>query len=183
MRLFLFILFIASSHNICNGQSVYSAVGGEVNFYSYAPLEDIKAVSKQVNSFLNSATGEIAFIIPIRSFHFEKALMEEHFNEKYMESEKYPQATFKGKVVEKIDLTQMGKSKATAIGKLNIHGKEKELEQTGEMEIGKDSITISTHFYAALADFDIKIPQLLFNNIADSIEVKMRVVYLPFKKK
>ena len=183
MRICLFILAAISSIKFGYSQAVYKAVSGEVTFYSYALVEDIKANSKQLNSFLNTLTGEIAFIIPIRSFRFEKKMMEEHFNEKYMESDKFPQATFKGIVKEKIDLSQSGKSKVTAKGKINIHGIEKEIEETGEIEIRNDTITIYAHFYAPIADFKIKKPQLLFNNIADTIEVKMTANYLLLKKK
>ena len=112
-----FILLVS----FCKSQSVFITEKGEATFYSYAPVEDIKATSNQVNSIINTLTGEVAFMIPMRSFHFAKSLMEEHFNEKYIESEKYPQATFKGNILEKVDFSKNGILQLTAKGKINIH--------------------------------------------------------------
>jgi hypothetical protein len=164
-------------------QSVFVADTGEITFYSYAPVEDIQATSHKVNSMVNLLTGEIAFIIPIRSFVFEKSLMQEHFNEKYMESEKFPHATFNGKIEEKVDFAKYGAIPLTAKGKLNIHGVEKEIIQRGIIEIEKDKLMISTEMNVVLDDFNIKKPQLLFNNIADTINVKIKTGYVPYKKK
>ncbi len=180
---YIFLSFFILLVSLCKSQSVFITEKGEVTFYSYAPVEDIKATSNQVNSIINTLTGELAFMIPMRSFHFAKSLMEEHFNEKYIESEKYPQATFKGNIVEKADFSKNGILQVTAKGKINIHGKEKEIIEKGEIEISGDKLILKLDFNVALADHDIKIPQLLFNNIADTINVKMNATYVPFKKK
>src|SRR5689334_4180471 len=124
MKYTIFILLL-SCIAVTNAQTVFIADTGKVTFYSYAPIEDIDATSTQVNSIYNSVNGEIAFMIPMRTFTFKKALMQEHFNEKYMESDKYPHATFKGKVNEKVDVTKPGKYPVSATGTLTIHGKEK----------------------------------------------------------
>jgi polyisoprenoid-binding protein YceI len=166
-----------------NAQSVFIADTGSVTFYSYALIENIDATSNQVNSIYNTVNGEIAFMIPMRTFKFKKALMQEHFNEKYMESDKYPHATFKGKVNEKIDLSKPGKYPVTATGTLTIHGKEKQVTESGTMEITENRIILTTKFFVAIADYNIKIPQILFNNVADTIEVRMNTVYIPYKKK
>ncbi len=181
MKIVLIFLFLLISN--AKAQTVFLADSGDITFYSYALVEDIKATCNQVNSIYNTVTGEIAFMIPIRSFHFEKSLMQQHFNEKYMESDKYPHATFKGVVKDKIDITQPGKYSISAKGILTIHGKEKEVTETGELEVGKNTITIYSRFFAALEDYNIKKPQLLFNNIADTIEVKMKAYYKPYIKK
>ncbi len=177
----IFVLILISP--IISAQKVYMADKGEITFYSYSPVEDIKATSTQVNSIINTTTGEVAFIIPMRSFHFAKALMEEHFNEKYIESEKYPQATFKGKINEKADFSKNGILQLTVTGKINIHGKEKEIIESGEIEVLSDKLILKMEFNVALAEYDIKIPQLLFNNIADTINIKMNAAYVPYKKK
>ena len=180
----MFFLFVLISFALSvKAQTVYITENGEVTFYSYAPVEDIKATSSQVNSIINTVTGEVAFMIPMRSFHFAKALMEEHFNEKYIESEKYPQATFKGTINEKVDFSIKGIFPLTATGKMNIHGKEKEIIEKGEIELTEDKIILNTEFNVAIADYNIKTPKLLFNNIADTINVKMKVIYVPYKKK
>lgn len=180
MKALLLIVILFTS--TCSAQTVFLADTGEITFYSYAIVEDIKSTCNQVNSIFNSVTGEIAFMIPIRSFHFEKSLMQEHFNEKYMESDKYPHATFKGKIREKIDVSKPGKYGITAKGKLSIHGKEKEVTESGEIVITENQIIINSQFFAALEDFDIKKPQILFNNIADTIQVKIKAWYKPYKK-
>ncbi len=183
MKNYIFLtLFILSVLKI-EAQTVFIADKGETTFYSYAPVEDIKATSNQVNSIINTVTGEVAFMIPMRSFRFAKELMEEHFNEKYVESEKFPQATFKGTINEKVDFYKNGILKVTATGILNIHGKDKNISEKGEIEVAGEKIILKIDFNIALADYDIKIPQLLFQNIADTINVKMNATYVPFKKK
>lgn len=89
-------------------QTRYMTKTGYIGFYSHTPVEDIKADNNQVASILDSQTGEMVFNVLIKSFVFEKALMQEHFNENYMESDKYPKASFKGKVsnLEKIDFSK-----------------------------------------------------------------------------
>ena len=166
-----------------NSQTVFISDKGEATFYSYAPVEDISASSKQVNSIINILTGEIAFMIPMRSFHFPKSLMEEHFNEKYIESEKYPQATYKGVINEKIDFSKDGTYQLTTKGKLNIHGIEKEVNEKGELVVSPGQLSLTTELFVALEDYNIKKPQLLFSNIADTIQVKIKANYVPFKKK
>jgi len=164
-------------------QTVFIAEKGEATFYSYAPLEDIKAESKQLNGMINTLTGEVAFMIPMRSFRFAKSLMEEHFNEKYIESEKYPQATFKGKINETIDLSKTGKQQLTVSGEMKIHGKTKNIYEKGQLETGNEQLILTSEFYVALKDYDITIPSLLLKNIADSVQVKIKAIYVPFKKK
>jgi polyisoprenoid-binding protein YceI len=180
-KIILVITFIFYG-SVVNAQTIFKAVEGEITFYSYAPLEDIKATSTQVNSFINILTNEVVFLIPMRSFQFQKSLMQEHFNEKYVESDKFPQATYKGKIVEKVDFTMTGKLKLMTTGKLNIHGEERDISESGELEIKKDTLILETKMFIAIADYKIAIPQLLFNNIADTVEVKLKAIYIPFKK-
>lgn len=183
MKAVLILLFLISFSLSANPQTVFISDSGEVSFFSSAPLEDIKAVSNQVNSMINTVNGEVAFMIPMRSFKFAKALMQEHFNEKFVESEKYPHASFKGKIHEKIDLTKRGILNVTASGKLTIHGVEKEVSEQGEIEVLDAKLILKTKFMAAVADYKIEIPQLLFNNIADTVEVKLTAIYYIYKNK
>jgi len=162
------------------GQNVLKAVDGKVSFFSQAPLEDIYAVSHQVNSFINKSTGEIVFIIPMRSFDFEKDLMEEHFNEKYIESDKYPNATYKGKIEGEIDFSVPGTYSLTSSGLMGIHGKEKMISEGGTIRITQDTVFLDTKFRVAIADYDIAIPKLLIKNIADTVEVTLNASYMPY---
>ncbi len=183
MRKIYFLLIVVSLSHTAFTQSVFIADSGQVSFFSSAPLEDIKAVSNQVNSMINITNGEVAFMIPMRSFKFAKALMQEHFNEKFIESEKYPHASFKGRINEKIDLTKKGVVSVTATGKLTIHGVERDVSEQGELEVLDATLILRTKFMAAVADYKIEIPQLLFNNIADTVEVKLSAIYYPYKNK
>ena len=163
---------------ICSGQNMFTVSKGEVSFYSHAPIEDISAENKQPASVINLSSHEIAVIIPIRNFRFEKELMQQHFNEKYMESEKYPMASFKG-VIENIDLTKDGEYEVSATGVMSIHGVEKEVTLTGTLKRVGNMITITSKFKVALKDYNITIPKLLFENIAEIIEVTMSLEYKP----
>ena len=95
-----------------------------IRFYSKSQLEKIEAVNRQVNTALLVQTGDFVFRVLIKSFNFEKALMQEHFNENYLESDKYPEATFLGKIIniKDINFTKEGSYPATVEGKLTIHG-------------------------------------------------------------
>lgn len=161
---------------------VYTAKSGRATFFSEAPLENIEAKSQSVQSILNTTTKSIAFIISIRSFQFEKDLMKEHFNEKYMESDKFPNATYSGKINDNLDFSQDGKYAVSAIGKITIHGREKEITTPGILTVEKGSISVESDFRLAVADFKIEIPRLLFRNIADTVEVKLHVNYEPYNK-
>lgn len=150
----------------------------QVSFYSSAPVEDIEAVSTKTRSLFNVKTGEVAFVIPIKSFEFRKKLMQEHFNEKFMESHQYPEATFTGKLTG-YDREQNGSQKAIAIGKMNIHGVIHEIETEGTIEFGSEEIKIAADFPIKVADYDIEIPTILFYNIAEEVEVTINGTYKP----
>jgi polyisoprenoid-binding protein YceI len=183
MRKLLLLLLLIYTASSSKSQTVYVSDSGQVSFYSYALLEDITATTGSVNGLLNALTGEIAFIIPIRSFKFAKSLMQEHFNEKYMESDKFPNATYKGNIIEKPDYTAKGTYPVTSKGKLTIHGIEKEVNESGTLQIDSGRMVLNSTFRVALQDFNITKPSLLFNNIADTIDVKINAIYHPFKKK
>ena len=177
---FFFLMMPALS---CLAQQVYSCKQGTASFFSEALLENIEAHSNSINSFLNLSTKEIAFIIPMRGFKFEKSLMQEHFNEKYIESDKFPNATYTGKINGEINMKANGTYQVTSTGTLTIHGVEKKVTQSGTMTIATNEMHLASQFLIAINDFDIKIPKLLFQNIADTVLVKLQVAYQPFQKK
>ena len=161
---------------------LYKCSEGTVSFFSEAPVENIDAKSKSINSFINTDARTIAFVIPVSSFVFKKALMQEHFNEKYMESEKFPMLKFSGTINEPVDFTKEGVYKVTATGKLTIHGVENQVTEQGTITIKNSTIQLTTEFMVALKDYKIEIPKLLFQNIAETISVKLIGVYTPYKK-
>ncbi|NOS94500.1 MAG: YceI family protein [Cyclobacteriaceae bacterium] len=151
----------------------YAATKSVVSFYSHATIEDIKAATTTSIGLADLSTNAVAFSITIKDFVFDKNLMQEHFNEKYMESEKYPKATFQGKI-EGFDASKKGEQAVKAVGKLTMHGVTKDVELPGTMEAITDtSLSIKTTFTVKLEDYKIKIPQVLWQNIAESIEVKV----------
>ena len=158
-RLFLYAGIWFSVHS-AQAQK-YILHEGTITFFSEAAIEDIKADNKKVSSIFNISSGEIAFSIPINEFQFEKKLMQQHFNEKYMESEKYPRSTFSGKL-EGFSNSTAGDQSVKAIGKLTIHGVTKAVEIPGTVNFTSDSISMKSIFIIVLADYKIKIPQLLW---------------------
>jgi polyisoprenoid-binding protein YceI len=151
----------------------YSASKSTVSFYSHATIEDIKAANTTSIGLIDLSNNTVAFSISIKDFAFDKKLMQEHFNEKYMESEKYPKATFQGKV-EGFDASKKGPQTVKAIGKMTMHGITKDVELTGTMEATTEtSLTIISTFIVKLEDYKIKIPTVLWQNIAEQIEVKV----------
>ncbi len=180
-KIFLILLLIASAY--IGRAQLYTCNEGTVSFFSEAPLENIAATTDKVSSFLNTATNEVIFVIHIRGFTFEKDLMKEHFNEKYMESDKYPTSTFKGKINEQVDYTKDGTYNVTATGMLNLHGVEREINAAGTVTVDKEKINVKSDFRIPLKGFNITVPKLVFENIAEVISIKVNTNYIPYKKK
>ncbi|MEO8147459.1 MAG: YceI family protein [Bacteroidia bacterium] len=174
----LFVLF----YGFISDTDLYKSTEGQVAFFSEAPLENIDALNQNVSSVINANTKEVAFQIPIRGFKFKKALMEEHFNEKYMESNKYPDATFNGKINEDINFAKDGEYKITATGQMTIHGVEKKVTHAGTLSVKSGKIELRSAFNVVIKDYNIEIPTIVFQHIADTIAVKLNVSYLPYKK-
>lgn len=149
-----------------------------VSFYSEAPLENIEAHSYKSKSLIDLQTNEIVFTVPIRTFEFEKSLMQEHFNENYMESHKFPRAKFKGKVIG--FEPKPGKQQVSAEGQLEIHGVTQEVKVEGEIDYSEDEITINATFPVKVADYNIKIPTVVASNIAEVVDVTIEFTYKPY---
>lgn len=170
------LVWMASTCPFMASAQKYTVESGMITFFSDATLEDIKAENKKVASLFNSATGDIAFSVPINAFQFEKSLMQEHFNEKYMESDKFPKASFQGKILD-ADLKASGEQSVKAIGKLTIHGVTKEVTIPGTLQIKDSKIVMQAKFIVKLEDYSVKIPQLMWQNIAEEVEVSLKFMY------
>jgi len=146
---------------------------GKVTFFSSTPVENIEAYNNEAASAVDGATGDVMFIVPIKSFKFEKALMQEHFNENYMESDKFPKAEYKGKItnIGEVNLKKDGTYKALTKGKLTIHGVTRDISVPGTIVVKGDKAVINTKFNVAPADYGIKIPSIAASKIAQKIEV------------
>ena len=162
-------------------QRVYSTQKGTISFFSKTPVEDISAVNEKVSAAINIATGEVAVLAEMKHFEFPNKLMQEHFNENYMESDKYPRAYFKGKIAETLDFSKPGKQAVTADGKLQMHGVEKDCRLTGTIESKDGQMLLDTAFEVLLEDYKIKIPKAVFLKIAEKIAVKGQLALEPKK--
>jgi len=154
---------------------------GQISFFSKTALENIDAVNNEVTSLLNPETGEIVFAVLIKSFHFERALMEEHFNENYMESDKIPKSTFQGKItnLSNIDFKKEGTYPASVEGDLTIHGVKQHISTSGNLKIEKGKIHTICSFIVKLSDYKIEIPSIVSDKIAETLEIKVNCNYEP----
>ena len=177
MRLALFVSLCFVLSLEVTGQK-YSTEKGQVSFFSDAAIEDIEAVNTVVGSLFNASTGEIVFIMKIRDFVFDKSLMREHFNEKYLESEKFPKSMFQGKIVG-FKSGATGVQHVKAVGKLTIHGVTRDIEVPGSAELSGGKLLVKSKFIVKVADYNVKIPTLMWQNIAEEVEVKIDFIYKP----
>jgi len=171
-------------HTTTYAQDKYICKTGHVYFISKTDIIDIDADNYNLASILNTKNGEVIFMIPMRGFKFKLPLAEEHFNENYIESEKYPQAKFKGKFInfDKIDFSKDGQQYVEVEGEMSIHGQTKKIKEAGIIEIRKGEIHAKSILKIALQDYGIKIPNLVINKVADIIDVKIDLKYEPFTK-
>ncbi len=159
---------------------------GKVAFFSYTSVENIEAVNNQVVSVLNLEKKEIAVSMLMRAFVFKKALMEEHFNESYVESDIYPKLTFTGNMAnrESLDQTTLAQIDAPQQikGIMDFHGVKKEVDIMVQVENQNENLVLTGDFNVAIDDFDIKVPPLLVPNIAKEIQVTFRFEYTPYEE-
>jgi hypothetical protein len=174
----LILLVLLSGFSASAFTQKYISEKSFVSFYSHALMEDIKAENKKATSLFNSETGDIAFSITMKDFKFPKSLMQQHFNEKYVESEKFPKGTFQGKVTgfkPGVDGTQQ----VNAQGKLTIHGVTRDIDVPGTIDVQGKKLQMKSKFMVKVADYGIAIPQLVFQNIAEEVEVTVDFSYKP----
>lgn len=151
----------------------------QISFFSSTPIENIEAHSQTAATLLNTETNEIAVQININSFRFRKELMQEHFNENYLESDQFPYGTFSGKINERIDWSKAGNYNVTATGKLTIHGKTQERTIVGKLTIKPQKIIIDSQMEVLLADYNITVPKIVFQKIAERISVSLKATLTP----
>jgi len=162
-------------------QSKFITKTGYTRFFSSAPLEDIEAHNEQVQSVLDFTKQEVVVSMAMQDFKFDKSLMREHFNENYVESEKYPKAIFKGKFTAKdtIDPNQNGKHEVTITGTITIHGVTQAVTTSGTISVSGSQVQAKTKFIIRVVDHDIDIPKIVFHNIAEEVEVTVELKYDP----
>ena len=156
---------------------LFMTTNGEVSIFSKTPMENIDAVNKSVSSIINTATNEVAVQMRITNFVFPNKLMQEHFNENYLESEKFPSATFKGKIKETVDLTVAGTYPITASGTATIHGVTRPIDLKGTIISTGTSLALTCAFEVKLVDYKVDIPKIVFAKIAEVIKVSSKINY------
>lgn len=144
---------------------------GTITFEASVPsFEEVKGKNTAVTCILNTTNGEIAALALMKGFRFKVALMEEHFNENYVESSKFPKATFKGKI-EDFDVTKISTTSKdyTIKGKLELHGKSKDITSTAKIKKVGTDIEVKTTFSVNVSDFDIEIPSVVSKKVAKKV--------------
>jgi polyisoprenoid-binding protein YceI len=150
-----------------------------LTFFSSAPLEDIEGKSTTAAAALNRQTGDLVVKVRNTSFQFDKKLMREHFNENYMESERFPVSEFRGKISDPAVLSQKGKHTVTVSGTLQIHGVTKPYETAVHLDVEEGRIKAQTAFPVKVADHGIRIPSVVGKNIAETVKVSIQAQLEP----
>jgi hypothetical protein len=171
MRLILICLLFSTQ---LIAQQYYSKKG-QVSFFSEAPIENIEAVNKDVSAIIDSQSGGFAFRLKIQDFTFPSSLMQEHFNESYLESDKYPLSTFTGSIADISKLDLSSRQTLTVKGSLSIHGITQETEMVAYAQIINSELHISSTFDVVLEDYDIDIPKIMMYKIAEVIKVAVDI--------
>lgn len=184
MKKILFLSLIALSISPLLAQKKFFTKTGSISFFSNAPLEKIEAHNKQVACILNQETHDLGFKVLVKSFEFKQALMQEHFNENYMESEKFPNASFEGKILNPsaFSYTKDGSYPVEVAGKLTIHGVTKEVKTKGSMLVkdGGAKIDLSAKFNVLLKDYGIKNDKM--DSISENVEIVVNTSLTELKK-
>ena len=167
MRLILICLLFSTQ---LIAQQFYSNKG-QISFFSEAPIENISAINENVSAIIDSQTGGFAFRLKIEDFNFPNSLMQEHFNESYLESEKYPLSTFTGVIDNFSDLDLSTKQNLVVNGSLSMHGISKDAQMKATAHFINEELYITSTFDVALEDYDIDIPKIMMYKIAELIKV------------
>jgi hypothetical protein len=175
-RLTTLLAIILCTASIANAQK-FMTKSGTIKFSSDTPMEKIEAVNRQVNSALDLSTGNFVFKVLIQGFEFEKALMQEHFNENYMESDKYQNSTFNGKItnIKEVNLAKDGVYKVIAEGDLSMHGVTNKVKINGTLEVKGGKILGKASLNVSPKDYNITIPKAVIKNISEAIQVDVNI--------
>lgn len=171
----LFLLYFA---NLALAQEKMTTNKGIINFEASVPLfEEVKAKNENASSTLNLDNGEIKCTVFIKDFHFKIALMEKHFNENYMESDKHPKATFTG-TIEGFNINIIGTSpkEFKLNGVLKLHGKSKKISTIAILQKTNNGLEITTEFNVNSKEFNIKIPEILSMKVAETVNIKTELL-------
>jgi hypothetical protein len=171
------IAWIISAALVFGQEVIYLTSNGKITFVSNAPLEMITATSDKMEGVIDANEMSFAFVVNIGTFKgFNNGLQQQHFYENYLETDKYPEATFSGKIIEHVDLRKAGTYMVRAKGQLNIHGRVKERIIRVELISSGTTIRARTVFYVPLIDHQIEVPRIVNQKIAQEIEVTVEAL-------
>ena len=181
LSVLLFLMIIVTAANA----QKFMTKNGYIGFFSHTPMEDIKGDNNQVASVLDITTGELVFQVLIKSFHFDRALMEEHFNENYMESDKFPKSSFKGKItnLSSVNFAKNGTYDVTIDGDLSIRDATNKITTNGKIEIQNGELVATSKFNISPEDYKITIPSVVKDKINKNLEVTVSIKYSPLASK
>lgn len=180
MKVFIFLFLTLFFINLANSQT-YTTRNGHIWFFSHTAVEDIEAHNYQAVSTLDAVSGDIRFTLPVRSFEFRIALMQEHFNENYMESDVFPEARFSGKIMNlnAVSFYRTGVYTVEVTGDLTIKGITRPVKTSGTLAVRNGTIAAKAKFIVSPQDYNISIPFVNQNRISRQIEVNVEVDYKP----
>jgi polyisoprenoid-binding protein YceI len=173
MKKLILLLVLAACSRAGFGQLYFSRTAF-VGFYSTTPLEDIRGENNQVLVAVDLSKKTLAFTALLKGFIFPKELMQEHFNENYVESDKYPKTTFAGSFTGDVDPSRDGRYPIEVKGQLTLHNIVKEVEVPAVLEVKGTQILATAKFMVTPEDFHIDIPSVVRNKIAKQVTVDVR---------
>lgn len=176
-KLFLSIVLLSGAQILSAQQ--FMTRNGNVEFFSATAIENIQATNKQVSSVLDLDKKQFAFLVPIKAFHFEKALMQEHFNENYLESDEFPNASFKGSIAgaEGVDLNKDGDYRVALSGTMNIHGVDRKVEEQAVVRVKAGKLSLNSKFILRPEDYGVNIPAGKKDNISETLDLTVEMDY------
>lgn len=183
MKKCILILASVATSLFATAQTKYFTKTGRIFFNASSPLEKIEAINDKSTSVIDLSTGQIEFGVLMKAFLFERALMQEHFNENYVESDKFPKAVFKGTIADasSIDKSKDGTYPVKVSGKLTLHGVTKDIETMATFTVKNGAVSGTTDFKIEAADYDIEIPGVVKDKVAKTITINVQANYEPLK--
>jgi len=175
---------LISLSTFAQGQTKWFTRTGEISIFSVTTAENIDAKNNEVFSLIDASNGDVAFQVLITGFKFKKSLMEEHFNENYMESTKFPKALFKGGIsdISKVNFSSNGNYPVDVAGDLTIHGVTQKVKFPATIIIDGGKVKAMSKFVVRLADYNIKVPALVAKQISETIDISVNCNYDPYNK-
>ncbi|MFN8165800.1 MAG: YceI family protein [Bacteroidia bacterium] len=187
MKKLVFVAFLALLSGVSIGQNRYFTKNGKIYFDCTTPAspEKIEGTNEKVTCIIDASTGAMEFMLAMKAFAFERALMQEHFNENYVESDTYPKCTFKGTITDmsSVDLKKDGTYNVKVKGDMTLHGVTKTVEATGTVTVKGGAITAAkSNFKITLADFKVTIPSVVKDKVAADAKISVDLTLLPYVK-